>query len=321
MKAIQITRNGGPEVLDYGDTEEPVASENKVVIRLKAIGVNYIDTYQRSGLYKVPLPYVPGLEGAGEIASCGSAVRSLRVGDRVAFCGVPGSYAELVAVPADRVVKLPEEVSFETAAALMLQGMTAHYLARSTYPLSAKDTCLVHAGAGGVGLLLIQLAKLAGSRVITTVSSEEKAELATQAGADDVILYTRSDFEKETRARVPGGVQVVYDSVGKDTFSKSLGCLARRGYLVLFGQSSGVVPPFDPTVLNEKGSLFLTRPKLGDYIPDEASLNERSREIFSLVSEGNLRVRIGERFPLGDAAEAHRSLEGRKTTGKVLLTV
>ena len=320
MKAIRVSQTGGPDVLSYEDVEVPALSPSGVLVKIEAAGINYIDTYQRSGLYPVKLPMTLGLEGAGTVEKTGDKAEGFAAGDRVAFTGIPGAYAEYASVPAARLVHLPEGVDVKQGAALMLQGTTAHYLAKSTYPLKDGETCLVHAAAGGVGLLLTQIAKMAGARVIATVSTEEKAELARGAGADEVLLYTEVDFEQEVRRLTDGkGVQVVYDSVGKTTFDKSLGCLAPRGCLALFGQSSGPVPPFDPGILNQKGSLFLTRPSLVHYIADRASLEARTGDLFNWVKQKKLSLRIEHVFPLAEAAEAHRSLEGRKTTGKVLL--
>lgn len=302
------------------ELSNPTPGPAEAVVRLHACGVNFVDTYRRSGLYPISLPHIPGDEGAGEVIAVGSEVASVKVGDRVAYAGGPGSYAEQAVVPARMLVTLPDAVDFETAAALMLQGLTAHYLVNSTYALTRGESCLIHAAAGGVGLLLVQLAKAKGARVIGTVSTQEKARLAREAGADEVILYTEHDFVQEVkRITNDAGVEVVYDSVAKTTFEGSLACLKPRGYLVLFGQSSGKVGPFDPTILMGAGSLFLTRPTLSDYIPDRRSLEERSSEILDLVANGKLDVHIGARFPLAEAAEAHRSLEGRTTTGKVLL--
>jgi NADPH2:quinone reductase len=290
------------------------------VVKLEAIGVNFIDTYFRTGLYKSPLPFTPGQEGAGVVTAIGDGVADIVVGDRVAFAGVQGSYAEYQAVPADRLVKLPRDITARDGAAAMLQGMTAHYLATSTFPLKQGDICLVQAAAGGVGLLLCQIAKLKGAIVIGTVSTEDKAALARGAGADHVIRYTEQDFEVEVKRITAGkGVHVVYDSVGKTTFDKSLNCLRRRGMMVLFGASSGPVPPFDPQVLNAKGSLFVTRPSLGAYVAERAELIQRAYEVLAWVKDRQVKLRIGAMYPLAEAAEAHRALEGRKTTGKVLL--
>jgi NADPH2:quinone reductase len=320
MKAVRFERHGGPEVLELAEVARPEPRAGEALVRLEAIGLNYIDTYHRSGQYNVPLPYTPGGEGAGIVEAVGDGVPDLQVGDRVAYANVPGSYAEYVAAPAEKLVKIPHGLGTKTAAALMLQGMTAHYLAFSTYPLQEGDTCLVHAAAGGVGLLLAQMAKRCGARVFGTVSTAEKAELAKDAGVDEVIRYTEQDFEQETRRLTDGqGVQVVYDSVGRTTFAKSLNCLAPRGYLVLFGQSSGAVEPTDPQVLNQKGSLFLTRPSLGHYLLTREELEWRASEIMAWAAAGELSVRIDSEIPLEDAAEAHRRLESRETAGKVLL--
>lgn len=319
MKAIRIHAPGGPEVLRYEDVPEPRAKGGEAVVRVEAAGLNFIDVYNRTGLYKVELPITLGREGAGTVLSVAADVRDVAVGDRVAWAGVVGSYAEQAAVPADRLVKLPDGVDTRSGAAAMLQGMTAHYLACTVYPLKPGDTCLVHAGAGGVGLLLTQIAKMRGARVISTVSTEEKAGLSRAAGADETIDYTRQDFVAEVK-RITGGagVQAVYDSVGRTTFEKGFECLALRGMMALFGQSSGTVGPIDPQVL-ARGSLFLTRPTLFDYIKTREELLARAGEVLAWIRDGRLRLRIGAEFPLRDAAEAHRALEGRVTTGKVLL--
>jgi NADPH:quinone reductase len=321
MKAIRIHQFGGPDVLKYEDVPDPSAKSGEALIKTDAAGVNFIDTYQRSGAYKIPLPAILGQEGGGTVTAVGPGVTSVKAGDKVAWTGILGSYAEAIAVPADRLVALPAGVTTKQGAAIMLQGMTAHYLASSTYPLKPGDTCLVHAGAGGVGLLLTQIAKIHGARVITTVSTDEKAKLSRDAGADDVVLYTQQDFE-EAVMKITGGkkVQVVYDSVGKTTFDKSLNCLAPRGMLVLFGQSSGAVAPFDAQVLAQKGSLFLTRPTLVNYIAKREELERRSSDLFGWIAAGRLKLRMEFEFPLNAAPEAHKALEGRKTTGKVLLT-
>ena len=320
MKAIRVHEHGGPEVLRVEDLPIPTPAPGEALAKLAAIGVNYIDTYQRKGLYKGPLPFPLGSEGAGVVEAVGPDVTEFRAGDRVAYAGVLGSYAEYNLVPAERLVKLPLALDAQVGAAAMLQGMTAHYLVYSTYPLKKGETCLVHAAAGGVGLLLCQMAKRLGARVIGTVSTEEKARLAKEAGADEVILYTEQDFEAEVKRLTGGrGVQVIYDSVGKDTFDKGLNCLVPRGYMVLFGQSSGPVAPVDPQVLNAKGSVYLTRPTLVHYVMTRADLLKRANEILGWVAAGELKVRIGATFPLTEAARAHRELEGRKTTGKVLL--
>jgi len=320
MQAIRVHEPGGPEVLRYEELPTPTPGPDDVVVRLEASGVNYVDIYQRMGLYKMALPYTPGSEGAGTVADVGAHVRDLRVGDRVAYCGALGAYATHHVVPAARLVALPKLMDSQRAAALMLQGITAHYLCHSTYPLRKGDTTLVHAAAGGVGLLLVQMAKMLGARIIATVSTKEKALLAREAGADEVILYTDQDFEVEVKRLTGGrGVQVVYDSVGKTTFDQSLNCLVPRGYMVLFGQSSGPVPPMDPQLLAAKGSLFLTRPTMGHYIATREELLGRANDLFEWVTSGRLRVRIDRTFPLAQAADAHRALASRATAGKVLL--
>jgi len=320
MKTIRVHAPGGPEALQFEETERPAPGPGQVLVKIEAAGVNFIDIYQRTGHYKVPLPFIPGQEAAGIVAAVGPGVAEPRVGDRVAYATVLGAYAEYAVVPADRVVGLPDGVSAKQGAAAMLQGMTAHYLATSTYPLKPGDTCLVHAAAGGVGLLLCQIAKLRGARVMGTVSTREKAALARGAGADEVILYTEQDFETEVKRLTNGaGLRVIYDSVGKTTFEKGLSCLALRGMMVLYGQSSGPVGPFDPQVLNQKGSLFLTRPTLVHYIATRAELLARAGEVLGWIERGMLKVRIERELPLAQAAEAQRLLEGRKTTGKVLL--
>jgi NADPH2:quinone reductase len=320
MKAVRIHTFGGPEVMQVEEVPTPSPQAGQVLVRLAAAGLNYIDVYQRSGLYPNPLPYTMGLEGSGIVAAVGPNVTGFQEGDPVAYTGIPGSYAEYVLVPADRLVQMPKGLDVKVGAAAMLQGMTAHYLAYTTYPLKSGDTCLVHAAAGGVGLLLVQMAKQCGARVFGTVSTEEKAALAREAGADAAILYTRQDFEAEVKRLTDGkGVQVVYDSVGKTTFEKSLNCLAPLGYLVLYGQASGPVPPFDPAVLSAKGSLFLTRPTLGHYTADRASLEKRAGDVLGWIAAGKLILRMEHNFALRDVAQAHASLEGRQTTGKVLL--
>jgi NADPH2:quinone reductase len=321
MKAIRIHEFGGPDVLRYEDVPAPAPKSHEAVVKVDAAGVNFIDIYQRTGVYKLPLPATLGLEGGGIVSAIGADVETVKVGDRVAWTSVPGAYAEFAAVPADRLVALPPSVTTRQGAAAMLQGLTAHYLTHSTYALKAGDTCLVHAGAGGVGLLLTQIAKRLGARVITTVSTEEKAELSRGAGADLVVQYTTQDFETEVKAFTGGkGVPVVYDSVGQSTIEKSINCLIPRGMLVLFGQSSGVVPSVDPQVLSQKGSLFFTRPTLVHYIATREELQQRARALFDWIGSGQLRLRMEFEFPLRDVAEAHTSLTGRKTTGKVLLT-
>ena len=320
MKAIRIDAPGGSEVMKLVDVPEPQPKPGEAVVKIEAAGVNYIDVYQRSGLYKLQMPLTLGLEAAGTVTAVGPGVTEVKVGDKVAYTGVPGAYAQYAAVPAARLVALPQGVSAKQGAAVMLQGITAHYLACSTYPLKKGDACLVHAAAGGVGLILCQIARLRGARVIGTVSTEEKAKLAREAGADQVILYTKQDFEVEVK-RITGGkgLQVVYDSVGKTTFDKGFNCLAPRGMMVLYGQSSGPIGAFDPQVLNQKGSLFLTRPSLGHYTATREELQQRAGEVLGWIRDGKLKLRTELEFPLKDAAEAHRALEGRKTTGKVLL--
>jgi NADPH2:quinone reductase len=320
MKAIRLHQFGGPEALKYEDVPDPVAKPGEALVKIEAAVVNFIDTYQRSGAYKIPLPSIVGQEGAGTIVGVAPGVTAVKPGDKVAWTGVAGSYAEKIAVPVDRLVALAPGATTKQGAAMMLQGMTAQYLACSTYPLKPGDTCLVHAGAGGVGLLLTQIAKIRGARVITTVSTDEKAKLSREAGADDVVLYTRQDFEEAVK-EITGGkkVPVVYDSVGKTTFDKSLNCLAPRGMMVLFGQSSGAVPPVDLQILAQKGSLFVTRPTLANYIASRGDLEQRASDIFGWIAAGKLRLRMEFEFPLKDATQAHTALEGRKTTGKVLL--
>jgi NADPH2:quinone reductase len=320
MKAIVVEEYGGPEKLVYREVEKPEPKAGEALVRIEAIGVNFIDVYHRTGLYPLPLPFTSGSEASGTVEAVGDDVDEIRVGDRVAYAMSLGAYAEYAAVQAARLVKVPENVDAETAAAAMLQGMTAHYLVTSTYTLKRGDAALVHAAAGGVGLLLIQMAKRIGARVFGTVSTEEKARLAREAGADEVIIYTEQDFQEEIkRATEDKGVQVVYDSVGKTTFIKSLESLAPRGLLALFGQSSGTVPPFDAALLAQKGSLFLTRPSLAHYTATREELLWRAGEVFKWIGAGQLKLRIGKRFPLAEASEAHRQLEGRATTGKVLL--
>ena len=320
MKAIRIHAQGGPEILRLEDVPVPVPGPGQALVRVEAAGVNFIDIYHRSGLYPVSFPYTLGQEAAGAVTAVGPGVTGIAVGDRVAYTGVPGTYAEFAVAPAERLVPLPGGVTARQAAAVLLQGITAEYLTSSTYPLAAGNVCLVHAAAGGVGLLLCQIAKRRGARIIATVSTDAKAELARAAGADEVILYTSQDFEAEVKRLTRGaGVQVVYDSVGKTTFDKSLNCLARRGMLVLYGQSSGPVPPFDPQLLNQKGSLFLTRPTLGHYVATREELLERAERVLGWVADGSLAVRIGREYPLAEAAEAQRALAARETTGKLLL--
>jgi NADPH2:quinone reductase len=320
LKAIRVHATGGPEVLRYEDIPRPSPGPGQALVRIEAIGLNFIEVYQRTGLYKQSLPFTPGSEAAGTVVEIGAKVNAVTGGQRVASTNFAGAYAEFALAPADRLVVLPDGVSNRTGAAALLQGMTAHYLTHSTYVLSRKDTCLVHAAAGGVGLLLCQMARRLGARVIGTVSTDEKAELARRAGADEVILYTSQDFEAETKRLTNNtGVQVIYDSVGRTTFAKGLNCLVPRGMMVLYGQSSGPVEPLDPQVLSQKGSLFLTRPTLHHYIASRLELLERASAVLDWIADGSLEVRIGGEFPLASAADAHRELEGRKTTGKVLL--
>jgi len=319
VRAIQLTETGGPEVLRLEEVETPSPGPGQALVRVEAAGLNFFDTYQRSGAYPTKLPKVPGSEGAGVVEAVGDGVENLAEGDRVAWAGQPGSYAERVLVDPAGVVTVPDGIDLRTAAAVMLQGMTAHYLATSTFPLGPDHTALVHAGAGGVGQLLIQIAKHRDAQVVTTVSTEEKAEVARAAGADEVILYTEVDFAEEAARLYGHGVDVVYDSVGRDTFLRSMDCLRPRGMLVLFGQSSGPADPIDPQVLNSKGSIFLTRPTLGHYTADPSELRWRADDLFSWITSGKLDVRIDQTFPLAEAPEAHRYIEGRQTKGKVLL--
>jgi NADPH2:quinone reductase len=320
MKAIRVHAQGGPEVMKLEDVPEPQPKAGEAIVKVDAAGLNFIDVYQRSGLYKLDLPLTLGLEAGGTVTAVAPGVTDVKVGDKVAYTGVAGAYAQFAAVPAARLIVLPQGVSTKQGAATMLQGMTAHYLACSTYPLKKGDTCLVHAAAGGVGLILCQIARLRGARVIGTVSTEEKAKLAREAGADEVILYTKQDFAAEVKRFTGGkGLQVVYDSVGKDTWEGSLNSLAPRGLIALYGASSGPIGQIDPQILNAKGSLFLTRPSLLHYIATREELQQRAGELFGWVREGKLKLRMEFEFPLKDAGEAHRALEGRKTTGKVLL--
>jgi NADPH2:quinone reductase len=322
MQAIKIERNGGPEVMTVQDIPTPTPGPGEALIRLEASGVNFIDVYLREGRYPTQLPYTLGQEGAGTIVALGDQTSDsgLKVGDHVAWCSVPGTYAQMAVAPVKKLIRVPEGVTSQQAAAAMLQGMTAHYLVHSTYPIQPGDEVLIHAGAGGVGLLLIQMAKARGARVFTTVSGEEKAALASEAGADEVILYTREDFAEAVRKRLSGpGLAVVYDSVGKSTFEKSLTVLRRRGMAVLFGGSSGAVPPFDLIRLSQLGSLFVTRPTLNDYTATREELETRASAVLNDVAKGTLKLRIAHVYQLSDAANAHRDLEARKTTGKLLL--
>jgi len=320
MKVVVADPVGGPENLKYVDLPVPEPGDGEVLIKVEAIGVNYIDTYFRAGFYKVPeSPVKLGNEAAGTVAKAGRGAH-WQVGQRVAYAMARGSYAEYASVPQQFLVELPAAVSFEHGAAIMLQGMTAHYLTHSTFPLKPGNTCLIHAAAGGAGLMLVQNAKIAGATVIGTVSTEEKAQLAKDNGADHTILYIEQDFVAEVKRITNGkGVDVVYDSVGKTTFHKSLDCLRPRGLMASFGQSSGGVGDIDPLLLNQKGSLFLTRPSLGNYISDPAELKWRAADLFQWIAQGRLKLRIHQTYKLADAAQAHRDLEGRKTTGKLLL--
>ena len=320
MRAIQVSQPGGPEALAFVDISKPAPKPNEALIQIKAAGVNFIDVYLREGRYPAPLPFVNGQEAAGVITEVGNEVKDLKPGDRVAYSGVPGSYAEYAAVPASRLVKIPDELDFNQAAAAMLQGMTAHYLCYSTYKLQSGEIALVHAAAGGVGALLVQMCKNIGARVIATAGTEEKAKLARDAGADECIVYAESDFETETHRLTDNqGVHVVYDGVGKATFDKGLNVLRPRGYMVLFGGSSGAVPPFDLIKLSQKGSLYITRPTLGHYTATRNELEWRAGDILKWIAKGELKLRIYKTYQLDQAAQAHRDLEGRKTMGKLLL--
>jgi NADPH2:quinone reductase len=319
MKAIRVHEVGGPEALRLEQVDDPKPGPGQVLVKIAAAGVNFIDVYHRTGLYPQPLPFTPGLEAAGEVVAVGEGVSTLRPGDHVASSEIRAAYAELAVVREDRVVKIPAGLDMRAGAAAMLQGMTAHYLVNDTFPLRPGHTCLVHAAAGGVGLLLVQMAKRKGARVIGTTSSEAKAELAREVGADEVVLYEKNDFEAVAKTFTDGrGLDVVYDSVGRTTFAKSLACLKHRGMLVLYGQSSGVVPPVEPAAL-ARGSLFLTRPTLFHYVAERAELEHRAGEVLAAVLAGELKLKIDSSYPLAEAREAHRVLEGRKTTGKVLL--
>ena len=322
MKAIRVSRYGGPEELKIGSVPDPGPIPGELLVRVHVAGVNYIDTYHRTGQYPLPLPLIPGIEGAGRVEEVGSGVEGFTRGDRVAFCLAMGAYAELVTVPAWKCVRLPDEVSPEVGAAAMCQGMTAHYLVTDCFRVRKGQCVLIHAAAGGVGSLLVQMAKRAGARVIGTVSTESKAELAIDRGADRVVLYTKEDFVDAVREFTDGkGVEVVYESVGRTTFARSLDCVKPRGYVVLYGQSSGAVEPLDPQILNQKGSLFLTRPSLGHYVAEEAEFSSRAADVLDLIRRGELRAVVGDRFPLAEAEQAHRRLEGRLTVGKVVLMV
>jgi NADPH:quinone reductase len=322
MKQIQVKELGGPEAMQLVDAPTPQPGPQQALVRIAAAGVNFIDVYFRTGLYKAPSPVTLGNEGAGTVEAVGPEVTDVKPGDRVAYAMARGSYAEFALVPSSMLVKIPDHVDFNTAAAAMLQGMTAHYLTHSTYPLKSGDTCLVHAAAGGAGGLIVQMARMQGARVFGTVSTEEKARIARAHGVDEAILYTSQDFEHEVRRLTEGrGVDVVYDSVGKTTFEKSLNSLRPRGMMALFGQSSGPVPPFDPSILNAKGSLFLTRPSLAHHLLTRQELEWRAGDVLKWIAEGKLKLRIDRTYPLAEAAAAHRDLEGRHTAGKLLLTV
>jgi NADPH2:quinone reductase len=320
MKAIQVKQVGGPEVMKLVELPVPLPKANEAVVKIAAAGVNFIDVYQREGRYKVALPFVPGQEAAGTVTAVGAEVTTVKPGDRVAWTSILGAYAEYAAVPADRLVATPQAVTDQQAAAAMLQGLTAEYLCRDAFPVKAGQTVLVHAAAGGVGSLLVQMTHNIGARVIGTVSTGEKASLAREAGADDVILYTKVDFEAETKRLTDGkGVDVVFDGVGKTTFEKGLNVLRPRGYMVLYGGASGAVPPFDLIQLSQKGSLFITRPTLVHYTATRDELERRADDVFGMIRDGKLKLRIEHKYPLADAERAHKELEGRKTTGKLLL--
>lgn len=322
MKRIHVTEHGGPEKLTLADVPTPTPGPGQALVRLAASGVNFIDVYFRTGLYKADLPVALGSEGAGTVEALGEGLSDVAVGDRVAYAMARGSYAEYAVVPAAQLVKIPARLDFVAAAAAMLQGTTAHYLTQSTFPLKRGDTCLVHAAAGGAGGLIVQMAKAVGARVFGTVSTGEKAQVAKSAGADETIVYTTVDFEDEVKRLTAGrGVDVVYDSVGKTTFDKSLNCLRPRGMLVLFGQSSGPVPPFDPGILNAKGSLFLTRPSLAHHLLTREELLWRAGDVLNGVAAGTLKLRVDKTYPLADVAAAHRDLESRKTMGKLVITI
>jgi NADPH2:quinone reductase len=320
MMAVRVNEYGGPEVLKAEDVPPPLPGPGQARIWVSAIGLNFIEIYQRTGWYKLDLPKTLGEEAAGTVEAVGPGVTVVKPGDRVVCSNVIGAYAEYALAPAERLVPVPEGVHLRTAAAVFLQGLTAHYLSHSTFPLQSGQVCLIHAAAGGTGQLLVQMAKLRGARVVATVSTEAKAAVARECGADEVINYTEQDFVAETRRLTDGkGVDAVYDSVGKDTFDKSIDCLRPRGYMVLFGQSSGRVPPVDPQLLNGKGSLFLTRPTLIHHVPDRPQLLARANEVFGWLKEGKLKVRIDRTFALKEASKAHEYLASRQSMGKVLL--
>jgi NADPH2:quinone reductase len=320
MKAIQVPKTGGVEVLTLVDIPTPKPKPNEVIVKIAAAGVNYIDVYFREGRYPVTPPLILGQEASGVVSEMGSDVKDFKPGERVAYAGITGAYAEYEAVPADRLVRVPAGITDHQAAAALLQGITAQYLTHTTYPIKKGETALIHAAAGGVGLLLVQMSKNVGARVIATVSTEEKAKLAREAGADDVIFYTKQDFEVETKRLTDGkGVHVIYDGVGKTTFDQDLNVLRPRGYLALFGASSGPVPLFDLNKLAQKGSLFITRPTLGHHIASHEELQQRATDVLNMIASGKLKLRIEHLYPLGEAQQAHRDLEGRTTTGKLLL--
>jgi NADPH2:quinone reductase len=320
MKAIVVNEAGGPDKLHLEEVAEPTAGPGEIIVDVGAAGLNFIDTYHRGGLYPLEFPFTPGLEGAGTVATVGDEVDGLSVGDRVGWTDVRGSYAERHVIPADRAIVIPDDLSTDVVAAVMLQGLTAHYLASDTFPLSQGDRCLIHAGAGGVGLLLTQVARMKGARVITTVGTEDKVELSKQAGADDVIVYTQVDFKDAVEDLVgPNALDVVFDGVGKATFDKGIDLLRPRGMMVTFGNASGPVPEISPLLLAQKGSIFLTRPTMAHYLRTREEFVGRATELFGWIAQGDLEVRIGASYPLAEAAEAHRALEARRTTGKVLL--
>jgi NADPH2:quinone reductase len=320
MKAIVVNEAGGPDKLHLEEVAEPKAGPGEIIVDVGAAGLNFIDTYHRGGLYPLEFPFTPGLEGAGTVATVGDEVDGLSVGDRVGWTDVRGSYAERHVIPADRAIVIPDDLSTDVVAAVMLQGLTAHYLASDTFPLSQGDRCLIHAGAGGVGLLLTQVARMKGARVITTVGTEDKVELSKQAGADDVIVYTQVDFKDAVEDLVgPNALDVVFDGVGKATFDKGIDLLRPRGMMVTFGNASGPVPEISPLLLAQKGSIFLTRPTMAHYLRTREEFVGRASELFGWIAQGDLEVRIGASYPLAEAAEAHRALEARRTTGKVLL--
>ncbi|MBZ5697730.1 MAG: quinone oxidoreductase [Acidobacteriia bacterium] len=320
MKAIQVQKPGGPEALTLVDIPVPKPKPNEVVVKVSAAGINFIDVYFREGRYPAALPFVSGQEASGIVSEVGAEVKSFKPGDRVAYTGIMGANAEYAAVPADRLVRVPEGITQQQAAAAMLQGMTAHYLVYDTYPLKKGETALIHAAAGGVGRLLVQMAKNIGARVLATTGTEDKAKLAREAGADEVIVYSQQDFEAETKRLTGGkGVHVIYDGVGKTTFDKDLNILRPRGYLVLFGAASGAVPPFDLVRLSQKGSLYVTRPTLVNYIATHEELQQRAAQVLNMISNETVKLRIEHIYPLRDVQQAHRDLEARKTTGKLLL--